>query len=244
MSKRALMTAVLAGATLNAAPAPAPAAEPTGGTSAPSGSKQQVAPSKIDATGGTSAAFKVAPAHRKPRPAKRKSAVKAADGGPAESPGGDLAPIPVPLTGTPTVAGNVATLLPNGRAAAPRNAPKRVQAAMAAANRIIGKPYKWGGGHAKLNDTGYDCSGAVSFALIGGGLLTSPLTSGDFARWQAPGFGHWISVFANAAHVYMEIAGLRLDTSRLGDPAALPGVRWRPVLGKRPQFTTRHPTGN
>jgi cell wall-associated NlpC family hydrolase len=151
----------------------------------------------------------------------------------------------VPLVTTPTVAGKVAMLRTNGKAAIPRGAPKRVRAIIAAANQIAGKPYKWGGGHAKLVDRGYDCSGTVSYALIrsGTGLLASPLVSGAFARWGAAGDGKWISVYANKGHVYMEVAGLRLDTSTAGDWNGDKGVRWRPATGRRKGFKARHPVG-
>jgi len=122
-------------------------------------------------------------------------------------------------------------------------APRTVQEIIATANRIIGKPYKWGGGHARLVDHGYDCSGAVSYALIGARLLGSPLVSGSLARWSAAGSGHWVSVYANKGHVSMEVAGLRLDTSPVGDFTHRMGVRWRPVIGRRSGFSTRHPAG-
>jgi hypothetical protein len=157
-------------------------------------------------------------------------------GGPAI---GVLPTIPV----TKTIAGKVAQLRTDGKAAIPRGAPKRVQAVIAAANRIVGKPYKWGGGHARIADVGYDCSGAVSFALIGGQLLASPLVSGTLAHYQSGGNGSWISIYANKGHVYMEVAGLRLDTSPVGDATRRSGVRWRPLIGKRNGFSTRHPTG-
>ena len=102
---------------------------------------------------------------------------------------------------------------PTGRAAAPADAPAEVQQAIWAANRLKELPYKYGGGHAKIEDNGYDCSGTVSYALIHAGLLESPLPSGSFMRWGARGRGAWITVFANGGHAYAVIAGLRLDTS-------------------------------
>src|SRR3954452_25461219 len=101
----------------------------------------------------------------------------------------------------------------DGKAAIPRGAPARVRAMIAAANQIVGKPYKWGGGHAKLVDSGYDCSGTVSYALIGSGVLVGPMVSGQFATWSTAGAGRWVTVYANKGHVYLEVAGLRLDTS-------------------------------
>jgi cell wall-associated NlpC family hydrolase len=150
--------------------------------------------------------------------------------------------VPVPSSRR-TVPGRVARLRTDGRAAIPRSAPATVKQALAAANIIIGKPYKWGGGHARLVDSGYDCSGAVGYSLIRSGLLGGSMTSGMLARWARAGDGRWISVYANRGHVYMEIAGLRLDTSRVGDPAGRSGVRWRPVIGRRTGFHARHPAG-
>jgi hypothetical protein len=150
--------------------------------------------------------------------------------------------VPVP-SARRTVKGKVARIRTDGRAAIPRQAPQAVKRVIAAANLIIGKPYKWGGGHARLVDSGYDCSGAVSYALIRAGLQQGSMVSGTFARWAAGGAGRWISIHANAGHVYMEVAGLRLDTSSVGDRAGRSGVRWRPVIGRRTGFHTRHIVG-
>ena len=176
---------------------------------------------------------------------------------PAPHPKPDPAPAPAPapappspepapdpeLVTTPTVSGSIARLRADGKAAIPRRAPRSVRAIIAAANRIVGRPYKWGGGHARLEDRGYDCSGTVSYPLIKAGLLSSPLVSGTFARWGTKGTGRWVSIYANAGHVYMEVAGLRLDTSRLADPRGGSGPRWRPAIGHRPGFRTRHIAG-
>lgn len=141
------------------------------------------------------------------------------------------------------VGGTVARMRTDGRAAIPRGAPKRVRALIAQYNRIVGKRYKWGGGHARLVDSGYDCSGAVGYGLVKGGMLRSTMVSGSFARWGAAGAGRWVSVYAHRSHVYVEVAGLRLDTSSVGDRRGRSGVRWRPVIGKRRGFTVRHPAG-
>ncbi len=118
---------------------------------------------------------------------------------------------------TPIVApGAKATLLPDGTAAAPAEAPPQVQAAIFAANKLLDKPYKYGGGHAKVEDTGYDCSGTVSYALLAAGAIKTPLDSGSFMRWGLKGKGTWITVFTNPGHAYAVIAGLRLDTSTGG----------------------------
>jgi hypothetical protein len=150
-------------------------------------------------------------------------------------------PILPPAVTTKTVAGRLAMLRTDGKAAIPRGAPKRVRVLIREANRIIGKPYRWGGGHLKLSDRGYDCSGAVSFALIKAKMLRTTMVSVAFTRWGAAGAGRWISVYARKSHVYMEVAGLRLDTSSVGDVGERTGVRWRPVVGKRSGFTARHP---
>jgi cell wall-associated NlpC family hydrolase len=136
-------------------------------------------------------------------------------------------------------AGPTATYV-SGIALAPPEAPERVAAAVNAANTIVGRPYIWGGGHGSWYASGYDCSGAVSFALAGGGFLSSPLTSGELASWGAPGPGRWITIYASPLHVYAVIAGLRWDT--VGD-ARGSGPRWH-VAGAVPDgFVARHPPG-
>ena len=144
-------------------------------------------------------------------------------------------PAPVP--------GAVATLLPDGRAAAPMGAPREVQAAIEWANKIIGKPYRYGGGHRRFLDSGYDCSGTVSFALRGGDLVERPLDSRSFFRWGEAGAGQWITVYTKSSHAFVVIAGLRLDTSAAGDPSGAKGPRWRPALRSTRGFKARHPEG-
>ena len=150
------------------------------------------------------------------------------------------------------VPGDKAVLMDDGFAAAPANAPVEVQNAIFKANEIQSKPYRYGGGHARFPaDTGYDCSGTVSYALFGGGFLKTPLDSSSFMRWGAAGLGKWITVFTNPGHAYVVIAGLRLDTSAYGEPRARIGARsarargprWR--VTNRPQrgFKRRHPVG-
>jgi hypothetical protein len=141
------------------------------------------------------------------------------------------------------VPGATAVITSNGLAAAPLDAPPQVQAAIAAANRIIGKPYKYGGGHAKVEDSGYDCSGTVSYALLGAKLLKAPLDSSSFMKWGEAGPGQWITVYTNPGHAFAVIAGLRLDTSAAGDPSGGKGPRWRPVLRSTRGFKARHPVG-
>lgn len=143
----------------------------------------------------------------------------------------------------PTVPGSVAKLLDDGTAAAPQDAPAEVQQAIWAGNKLIGKPYKWGGGHAKVNDTGYDCSGTVSFALRASKHVKTPLDSSSFMKWGEAGAGTWITVYTNPGHAFVVIAGLRLDTSATGDPSGNKGPRWRPTLRSTKGFKARHPEG-
>lgn len=128
----------------------------------------------------------------------------------------------------PAAPAGTATLMPNGKAIAPPDAPFAVQNAIRAANRIRKRPYIWGGGHRRWKSKGYDCSGAVSYALHAAGLLPSPLVSGQLAGWGYPGTGTWITVYANRAHTFMVIAGLRFDTSAIGESLNQgSGPRWR-----------------
>jgi len=133
-----------------------------------------------------------------------------------------------------------AAILLTGVALPPPNAPEAVKGAINAANTIIGRPYIWGGGHAGFYSRGYDCSGSVSFALFGGGLIPRPLTSGELEHWGAPGPGKWITVYANAGHTFAEIAGLRWDT--VGDEQGT-GPRWHLATTSTAGFVVRHPPG-
>jgi peptidoglycan hydrolase-like protein with peptidoglycan-binding domain len=137
-----------------------------------------------------------------------------------------------------------AVIAPDGRTAiAPEDAPQPVKDAIAAANRITDKPYKYGGGHGKWEDSGYDCSGAVSYALHGGDLLDQPLDSSGLARWGQAGRGEWITVYANSGHAYVVIAGLRFDTSAYNDSGGEKGPRWRETQRPSSGYTARHPEG-
>jgi hypothetical protein len=173
---------------------------------------------------------------------------------PDGSGGAVFAPTPTP-TPAPTdivVPGSVAQLLPDGTAAAPADAPAEVQQAIFAANKIQSKPYIYGGGHRKFEDNGYDCSGTVSYALHGAGLLEQALDSGSFMKWGERGAGQWITVYTNPGHAYAVIAGLRLDTSaasvtrsntRKFKKALERGPRWRPTQRSSRGFRARHPLG-
>ena len=128
----------------------------------------------------------------------------------------------------------------NGEAVAPAGAPLVVKAVIDAANNINDKPYLWGGGHGSFEDSGYDCSGAVSYALNGGGLIDSPLDSSGFLAWGSPGEGSWITIYTYSGHMYMLVAGLRFDT---GGPGGGNGPRWSSVMRETSGFTARHPDG-
>lgn len=133
--------------------------------------------------------------------------------------------------------GEQAALSSSGDAIPPAGAPLVVKAVIEAANRINDTPYVWGGGHGSFEDSGYDCSGSVSYALHGGGLLSSPLDSGGLTAWGSPGGGNWITVYANYGHVYMYVAGLRWDTSGGAGP------RWHSDARSNAGFVARHPSG-
>ena len=152
---------------------------------------------------------------------------------------GSTEPTPTPA---PTGPPGRATLLPDGTAVAPANAPPAVQAAIYAGNEIRTRPYKWGGGHRSFYDSGYDCSGAVSYLLHAAGFLTSPMTSGGLATsWGILGKGWWITVFANPSHTYMKVAGLRFDTSSNGEKLNQgSGPRWRATKRKPRGYSIKH----
>ena len=135
--------------------------------------------------------------------------------------------------------GAVGRVLGDGRGVAPQDAPQIVRDVIRAGNVIAKTPYLWGGGHGGWSASGYDCSGSVSFALAGAGLLDSPLTSGLLAQWGAPGPGRWITIYANGGHVFMEVAGLRFDTGGIRGS----GTRWQATGRSTSGFVARHPEG-
>jgi cell wall-associated NlpC family hydrolase len=143
---------------------------------------------------------------------------------------------------TPTVPGSVAQVV-DGVAYAPADAPDPVKELIWQANRIIGMPYVYGGGHRSFVDSGYDCSGTVSYALHGGGMLNRPRDSRDFFRFGQAGPGQWVTIFTNSGHAYLTVAGIRLDTSAADDPAGGKGPRWRPLRPSDRGFRARHPRG-
>jgi peptidoglycan hydrolase CwlO-like protein len=151
------------------------------------------------------------------------------------SEGGDATTglMPAPLN-----PGQEAQVLNESEASAPASAPAAVQEVVAAGNSIATTPYIWGGGHGSFESEGYDCSGAVSFALHGGGFLESPLDSTGLETWGEPGPGQWITVYANAGHAWMVVAGIAFDT--VGGP----GPRWHSPWVDSPEgFVARHPAG-
>ena len=139
--------------------------------------------------------------------------------------------------------------LVNGRLISPASAPLRIKRVIAAANQIVEKPYLYGGGHRPFRrgwlDRGYDCSGAVSHALHGGGFLRSPLPSGALMNWGRSGPGRWITVYAHGGHAYVVVAGYRFDTSMRDPDAPGPGTgpRWSRTLRTSSAFVARHPSG-
>ncbi|HET8815555.1 MAG TPA: hypothetical protein VFM51_11465 [Solirubrobacterales bacterium] len=157
---------------------------------------------------------------------------------PAATPGGLASTSSeVTATGPPGKA-----MLVNGRAIPPVDAPAAVKRVIAAANKIRSKPYIYGGGHARWWDRGYDCSGAVSFALHGANLISSPMPSGSLASWGSRGKGSWITVYANGGHAYAVIAGLRWDTA--GNRSGT-GPSWHKSLRAAASgpYVARHPAG-
>lgn len=131
-------------------------------------------------------------------------------------------------------------MLKNGIAYAPRNAPAVVKRALAAGNRLQSKPYKWGGGHAKFDDHGYDCSGSVSYVLREAGLMEGCGTSRSFFDYGKKGEGKWITLYIRRGHVFMTVAGLRLDT---GGPGNESGPRWKTATRQGRGHVMRHPAG-
>jgi hypothetical protein len=142
------------------------------------------------------------------------------------------------------IQGDTAKII-NGVAYAPSFAPPAVQRAIWAGNQIRHKPYIYGGGHGTWNDAGYDCSGSVSYVLHAAGLLKQSMDSGEFMSWDESGLGQWITIYTNPGHAFIEIAGIRFDTSAEGDPNPPPGTgpRWRPLLTDSQGFVKRHPIG-
>jgi peptidoglycan hydrolase-like protein with peptidoglycan-binding domain len=146
---------------------------------------------------------------------------------------------PAPDPNPPATApGDKATITSDGMAVAPASAPQAVKDIIAAGNKIAKLPYRYGGGHNEsFQDTAYDCSGSVSYALHGANLISSPLPSGDLESWGQGGKGSWVTVYANAGHAWMTVAGLRYDTSGRSDG----GSRWQSDMRDTGDYVARHP---
>lgn len=167
--------------------------------------------------------------------------VATASAGAQSSGGAAYGEQPTPGTSTPsrpTVPGTVGRIR-GGVAYAPAAAPAPVKKAIWAANVIRHRSYVYGGGHGSFRSSGYDCSGTVSYALHGAGLLRTPLDSSSFSSWGQSGRGAWITVYTNPGHAYAVIAGMRLDTSGPGQR----GPRWRTHSRPSNGFVARHPVG-
>ena len=169
-------------------------------------------------------------------------------GAPANGAGEDVcAPeAQAPLTLTP---GARASLLPDGRGAAPAGAPAAVRAMVAAGNQLVGKPYLYGGGHGlPLNEVApaYDCSSSIDHILYGAGLMSvaDDATSTDLESFGEPGPGRWVTIYASADHAFMYVAGLRWDTHNAAGPQdGSSGIGWHPLVRSADGFVARHPQG-
>jgi cell wall-associated NlpC family hydrolase len=156
---------------------------------------------------------------------------------------GVAGPIAAPSSPShPTVPGDTAQII-GGVAFAPALAPAPVRRAIWAGDQIRTRPYILGGGHVSFISGGYDCSGSVSYVLHGAGLLSTPEDSGQLESWGDKGLGQWITVYTNPAHAFVQIAGVRFDTSAEDDPnpPAGTGPRWRPLMTAASGFVARHP---
>jgi cell wall-associated NlpC family hydrolase len=148
----------------------------------------------------------------------------------------------VPSLRTPGASDDIlakAEVLKNGVALPPLDAPPEVRAIFEAGNTIARSPYKWGGGHGKWQDNGYDCSGSVSYALASAGLLDRPMASGPLMKYGKPGKGKWITIYSNPGHVWMVVAGVRFDTVARGQT----GSRWINSIADTSGYVARHPPG-
>jgi cell wall-associated NlpC family hydrolase len=144
---------------------------------------------------------------------------------------------PAPKQAEPPPTGKAT--ISNGLAVPPSDAPEKVRQIIAAGNEIAKKPYRYGGGHGRWDDSGYDCSGSMSYAFHGAGMLDEALDSSGFARWGESGKGVWVTTYGNSGHSYMMVAGLRFDTSGLDED----GTRWHRDTRSSSGYSVRHPAG-
>jgi len=177
---------------------------------------------------------------------KRRAAIAIAAAALFAVPVASAQPVPwgagcAPASGAARTSASCGAELIEGMAVAPRDAPPTVKQVIASANQIVHRPYVWGGGHTRFFTRGYDCSGAVSYALHGAGLLDTPMVSGQLESWGSAGVGRWITVYANPDHVYMVVAGLRFDTR--SNPPGVSGPRWHMAAVDPRHFVARHPAG-
>jgi peptidoglycan hydrolase-like protein with peptidoglycan-binding domain len=154
--------------------------------------------------------------------------------GDASTATGSTSPEPAALT-----PGSKATVGSDGMAVAPADAPDQVKQIIAAGNEIAKTPYRYGGGHGSWQDSGYDCSGSVSYALHGAGLLEQSMPSGGFMSWGDAGPGQWVTLYAKSSHIFMVVAGLRFDTSGRSNA----GTRWQADMRSGAGYSVRHPAG-
>ena len=219
-----------------------------GGTAVPGGGTSSAAQTGTTGTAPAGASSTAQPSYSGPTqgpgqctPTPGATATSGGVGMGGTSSGSSSAALPCPH---PTVPGSTAEII-HGLAYAPADAPLQVQEAIWAGDRIRLKPYRVGGGHGKWNDTAYDCSGSVSYVLHAAGLLKISEDSGQMMSWDKRGAGQWITVYTNPGHAFVEIAGIRLDTSAEQDPHPAPGSgpRWRPLMTSTSGYVARHPLG-
>jgi hypothetical protein len=215
------------------------------------------------AGGGQVAAWNVqAPYLAPPEPSAYARTPRAAPPSKAQTPAGTPATADAPASGAPSDAQVAADLRSayggkgganldqaaiegGGLAMIPATAPPKLVALMHAANDVARKPYVYGGGHGRNPDevwfdSAYDCSGSVSYALAAAGFLKGPQDSTSLMGFGRPGPGKWVTIYANAGHAFMVVAGLRFDTSG----RQVTGTRWQSADARAyTGFAVRHPPG-
>jgi hypothetical protein len=249
------LVAVLGSLTVSISFAPAALAAETGGAAPGGGVSSTPSPAPGATTTATAPAIHYAPITARSRAAYKGPVYQRLPSGEIVpySPAAPIGQLSAGTGGSPVgvtaitkplllVPGSIARLI-GGLAAAPMSAPAAVQAMVWSGDQIVGLPYIFGGGHASFVSPGYDCSGTVSFALHGAGLLTVPEDSSEFEKYGSHGEGRWVTIFSNPGHAYVDVAGLRLDTSAADDPTNQQGPRWRPLRRQNSGYTLRHPLG-